>query len=163
MCESTTTTTTTYHISAHFKDLSSRRQSENTKRYTENTLCRRKIEMVNAPRCSSSRIRCIQRRSVRTCCGNFRGQNGKNTIDRADKKYNKRKNKQQRSEGLGAFRFFFKQDRVHREEILFSENQLHRKGLPLSNSLCCSVPQAVVTRCCCFSVGLTDSLRTAAC
>ena len=50
---------------------------QNTKRYTENTLYRRNIEMVNAPRCSSSRIRCIQRRSVRTCFGNFRGQNGK--------------------------------------------------------------------------------------
>ena len=30
-----------------------------TKRYTENTLFRRKIEMVNVSRCSSSRIRCI--------------------------------------------------------------------------------------------------------
>ena len=34
---------------AHLEDLSSRRQSENTKRYTENTLYRRNIEMVNAP------------------------------------------------------------------------------------------------------------------
>ena len=31
------------------KDLSFQRQSKNTKRYTEKTLHRRKIEMVNAP------------------------------------------------------------------------------------------------------------------
>ena len=75
---------TTYHRSAHSKDLSSRRQSENTKRYTENTPYRRKIEMSNAPRCSSSRIRCIQTAHIafRTCFGNSCGQNGKNTIDR---------------------------------------------------------------------------------
>ena len=41
---------TTYHRSAQLakEDLSFQRQSKNTKRYTENTLHRRKIEMVNA-------------------------------------------------------------------------------------------------------------------
>ena len=59
------------------------------KRYTENTLYRRKIEMVNASRCSSSRIRCIQKAHIpfRICFG------GK------AEKYKKEKNKQRQYTG----------------------------------------------------------------
>ena len=62
---------------------------------TQNTLYRRKLKMVNAPWCSSSRIRCIPKAhfAFHTCFGNFCGQNGK--IRRQGRqKYNERKSKQ---------------------------------------------------------------------
>ena len=68
-----------------------------TKRYTESTLYRRKIEMVNASRCSSSRIRCIQKAQYRLSYL-LRRHSRKNTIDRADKN-TRRKNKQRQYTG----------------------------------------------------------------
>ena len=114
---------------------------------TQNTLYRRKLKMANAPWCSSSRIRCIQKAhfAFHTCFGNFCGQNGK--IRRQGRqKYNERKSKQRQYTG---------------KYFSFQGSGFIRKGLPLSNSLCCSFAQAVVP--CRFSVGLTKSSRTAAC
>ena len=68
-----------------------------TKRYTENTRYRRKIEMVNASRCSSSRIRRIQKAQYRLSYL-LRRHSGKSTIDRADKN-TKRKSKQRQYTG----------------------------------------------------------------
>ena len=89
---------TTYHRSAQLakKDLSFQRQSKDTKRYTKNTLYRRKIEMVNArlrvqqfthplhPN-SSYRLSYLLRQ--------FFWVTRKNAIDSVDKVY-KRKNRQ---------------------------------------------------------------------
>ena len=119
-----------------------------TKRYTENTKIpfnRRKIEMVNASRCSSSRIRCIQKAQYRLSYLLWR-HSGRNTIDRADKD-TRRKNKQRQYTG---------------KIFLFRKGILHHKGLPLSNCLFWSVDHAVIP--CCWPIGsLADSSRAAAC
>ena len=99
-----------------------------TKRYTENTLYRRKIDMVNAPRCSSSRIRCIQKAHIafRTCFG------GKaEKYDRQGRKIQEAEKKQAKT--------------VYRQNISFQKKGiLHHKSLPLSNCLFWSVDHAVI-------------------
>ena len=89
------------------KTIISKPVKENTERYTENALHRRKIEMVNAPRCSSSRTRCIQiaHTAFRTCFGNFCGR--KREIYDRQRRQNTTsgKNKQERQVYRQAFLF----------------------------------------------------------
>ena len=142
---------TTYCRSAHFKDFSSRRQSENTKNkevlYTENTLHWRKIEMVNAPWCSITH-------PVHPKSGSFllsyllRRQSGKNTkYDRqaVDKNTN---GKKQSKDSTGKI-------------FLQKKGIFHHKSLPLSNCLL-SVDHAAIL--CCWPISsLADFSRMVSC
>ena len=141
----------TYQLSCHERLIISKAIKENTERYTENTLHRRKIEMVNARLLvqqfthpvhlnSSYRLLYLLRQFVHTT-GKIRDRH--QTKDASGQKTTSKT--------------------VHRQIFLFSEKYMYHNNLPLSNSLFCSVAQAVVRRCCRFSVGLTNSSRTAAC